>query len=131
MTDVRMGIYQHYKGPLYQVIGLAHDANSHDLFFKYDDPPADPRNAAYGPSYAALGDRTVVVYIALELVDGHTGPRLCVRTLEDFTALLHISDDSVCPGGDHCSHRFPRFNFIGAELTGRALAKRLEANGNA
>jgi len=62
---LQMGIYRHYKGPLYQVIGLAHDANDED--------------------------RTCVVYIGLELDGAHLGPRLCVRTFRDFIA--YMDDD--------------------------------------
>jgi hypothetical protein len=70
-----MGIYRHYKGPLYQVLGLAHDANNED--------------------------RVCVVYFGLQLDGAHLGPRLAVRTLEDFR--WHI--DAV-----------PRFKYLGAEL---------------
>lgn len=77
MADLRMGIYRHYKGALYQVLGLAHDANDET--------------------------RKCVVYIGLQLDPSHLGPRLAVRTLSDFEALL--------PGMK------PRFAYLGPELT--------------
>lgn len=49
--------FQHYKGPLYLVLGLGHDAND--------------------------AERTTVVYLPLSPVDG---PPFAVRTFEDFTA---------------------------------------------
>lgn len=51
------GVYRHFKGPRYRVLGLGHDAN--------DDA------------------RTVVVYEPLYEI---SGPPLAVRTLDDFTA---------------------------------------------
>jgi hypothetical protein len=54
------GIYRHYKQRHYLVLGYGHDAN-------YED-------------------RWVVVYVGLELNDAHSGPRLAVRTVEDFLA---------------------------------------------
>ena len=54
---VEAGTYEHWKGPQYLVLGLAHDAND--------------------------ADRTAVVYVPLYPVDG---PPFAVRTLEDFTA---------------------------------------------
>ncbi len=62
MTDtVLAGIYRHYKAErFYLVLGLGHDAN--------DD------------------DRTVVIYVPLYVDAAEPGPRLAVRTLEDFTA---------------------------------------------
>jgi hypothetical protein len=56
-VTVEPGTYEHWKGPQYLVLGLAHDAN--------DDA------------------RTAVVYVPLYPVDG---PPFAVRTVEDFTA---------------------------------------------
>lgn len=115
MNSMRMGIWKHYKGPLYQVLGLAHDAN-HD-------------------------DRTVVVYMPLQLNGAHLGPRMAVRTIEDFEAVVHVSRAGdnwpVCPGLGHCGliknedgsvdmdhydrlHR-PRFVFLGPVLTSEMM----------
>lgn len=60
--DLQAGIWRHYKGPLYQVFGYAHDAN----------------DAA----------RVAVVYIGLELKGCHTGPRLAVRDADEFHGYL-------------------------------------------
>lgn len=79
MTQVpEGGIYRHYKGALYKVLFLAHDANHED--------------------------RTVVVYMPLQLDGAHLGYRPAVRTIEDFTAQLHISQAGdnwpTCPYPD-------------------------------
>lgn len=77
---MKAGIYRHYKGPLYQFLFLAHDAN-HD-------------------------DRTVAVYMPLQLDGAHLGPRPAVRTIEDFTAVVHVSQAGdnwpACPGVRDC-----------------------------
>lgn len=84
MSDLtlQMGIYQHYKGPLYQVIGLAHDANEEG--------------------------RLCVAYVGLQLNAAHSGPRLCVRTYDDFVALM---DDGR-----------PRFRYLGPVVPDEHLA---------
>lgn len=82
----KLGVYRHYKGQFYLVTGVAHDSN-------YEG-------------------RVVVVYVPLYVKD-EAGPQTAVRTLDDFNALLHTYDHSVCPGGDHCSHRFQRFAYRG------------------
>jgi hypothetical protein len=119
---LKPGIYRHYKGPLYQFIALGHDAN-HD-------------------------DRTVVVYMPLQLDGAHLGPRMAVRTIEDFTAQMHVSQAGdnwpVCPGVRECkiarlgarseviggreldlahydqTHK-PRFEYLGPVLTSEML----------
>lgn len=87
--EVRAGIYRHWKGPLYQVLGTAHDA---------DDP-----------------ERTCVVYVGLQLDAAHEGPRLAVRTASEFTGLVH-SDGSTCPDVTHCEDFLQRFQLLGHEL---------------
>jgi hypothetical protein len=99
MAEIRMGIYRHYKGPLYQVIGLAHDANAEDLCAGLEYGHKEP-----------IGERTVVVYMPLQLDGAHLGPRMAVRTLEDFQAILHTDDGSTCPEG-HCT-KFAGGNFV-------------------
>lgn len=69
LPDLPAGVYRHYKGPLYQVLGYGHDSN-------YEG-------------------RAVVVYIGLQLDGAKTGPRLAVRTAEDFHAHLH-ADGTTC-----------------------------------
>lgn len=60
MGDVAAGVYRHWKGRQYLVLGTAHDAN--------------------------VEGREVVVYVPLYVDETQTGPRLAVRTVEDFTA---------------------------------------------
>ena len=55
LPELQAGVWRHWKGQEYLVLGLGHDA---------DDP-----------------DRTVVVYVPLYAVPG---PRLAVRTVEAF-----------------------------------------------
>lgn len=81
------GIYRHYKGPLYQVFAPAHDAN--------------------------VEGREVMVYMALELTKAHRGPRMAVRTVEDFVALVHPVDGSLCEHEDDCGKAQPRFLYVG------------------
>lgn len=84
LDKCKPGIYRHYKNRLYQFVGLAHDANSSDLM---------PRDGGYGKVPVPFAStRIVVVYIGLELDDAHTGPRLAVRTLEDFFAEVCVSE---------------------------------------
>jgi hypothetical protein len=117
---LKMGIWRHYKGELYQVIGLAHDAN-HD-------------------------DRTVVVYMPLQLNAAHLGPRMAVRTIEDFAAIVHVNrirdNWSTCSGPSTCPethfnsgvmdqghyleiHR-KRFDFLGPVLTSAMMQGQIE-----
>lgn len=65
-TDVPAGVYRHYKGErFYLVLGLGHDAND--------------------------ASRTVVVYVPLYVSAQEPGPRLAVRTLDDFTSWVDPS----------------------------------------
>lgn len=101
-----MGIYRHYKGPLYQVLGLAHDAN--------DDK------------------RLAVIYIGLQLDAAHLGPRLSVRTFRDFigTVCNNINcaayGQFVLPELVHnkgtCTSSIKRFTYLGSELTAEMLS---------
>lgn len=70
LPELRAGVWRHWKGHDYLVLGLGHDA----------DAPG----------------RTVVVYVPLYDVPG---PRLAVRTLEDFLG-------EASPG-------VPRFSYLG------------------
>jgi hypothetical protein len=81
----KAGIYQHYKGPFYLVLGLAHDANDEK--------------------------RMAIIYIGLELNRAHTGPRLAVRTYEDFYSWVDPKN------GEQVNKNHPgaklRFTYIG------------------
>lgn len=74
---LRAGVYRHYKGQLYQVLGYASDAD--------------------------YTGRNVVVYIGLELEGAQPGPRMHVRTAEDFRGLVKTGD----------GHFVPRFSYLG------------------
>jgi hypothetical protein len=119
MDDVKAGVYRHYKGPLYLVMGLAHDANA-DEFFSHDEE-----------KYFPTGEREVIVYIGLELTDAHTGPRLAIRTARDvgdaFYDLVHTGDGTACKhvglGSTWCSNVGQevarRFTYLGPTWEGQ------------
>jgi hypothetical protein len=121
MDDVKAGVYRHYKGPLYLLLGIAHDANADTLATVYS-PSGDGRDL----TYHYLTERIVVVYIGLQLDDAHTGPRLAVRTYDDFFALV-TSEGDRCPHAldrsstwcSTCDRRLhPRFTYIGPTWEG-------------
>lgn len=117
--DLKAGIYQHYKGPRYLVLGLAHDANA-DILLRTDDTP---------------GEREVVVYVGLQMDQAHTGARLAVRTVADFFAwvhdlrspqefgsicehrVIHSRNGPFCHCGSYSNqHIVQRFSYLGARL---------------
>jgi len=95
MKPLPAGIYKHYKGHFYQVIGYGHDAN-------YED-------------------RITVIYIGLQLIDAHTGPRFATRTAESDDPTVDAWFDYVHADGskcvhteiDDCSDRKQRFAYVG------------------
>jgi hypothetical protein len=83
--DVPAGTYRHYKGDrFYLVLGLGHDANH--------------------------ADRTVVVYVSLYVDPTEKGPRLAVRTVEDFTAWVDPETRQRVPAGTSGAVR--RFTYM-------------------
>lgn len=88
------GIYRHYKGPLYLVLGYAHDANM-TVCVRDTDGNGDCPACTADPESPCRQPRTVVVYVGLELDEAHHGARLAVRTASDFAALLH-PDATIC-----------------------------------
>lgn len=84
-TEFKAGIYRHYKGPLYLVLGLAHDSN-------YEK-------------------RVLVVYIGLYLDEAKPGPRLAVRTYKDFYAWVNPSNGKAISQKNPIAKR--RFEYIG------------------
>lgn len=64
MEQLLAGVYRHYKGPLYLVLGYGHDSNQ--------------------------DGRQVIIYIGLELDQAKPGPRLCVRTVSDFFTTVQV-----------------------------------------
>lgn len=84
-ADVPAGVYRHYKAERYYlVLGLGHDAN--------DDA------------------RTVVIYVPLYVTAAEPGPRLAVRTLEDFVAWVDPRTRATVPAGTPGAVR--RFTFV-------------------
>jgi hypothetical protein len=107
-----MGIYRHYKGPLYLVLGLAHDANADVL--GWDGVILPREDVPLGHSLVRvipLEQRTVVVYMALQLDGAHLGPRMAVRTLADFVGTVEGGPND----GDI------RFSYLGPVLTQEML----------
>lgn len=123
-TDsLKMGIYRHYKGPLYQVLGLAHDANADTLFNSQAVTEAwrEGHHDQIDQIPRALGQRWVVVYLPLQLDEAHLGPRMAVRSLDDFVARVH-DDGNICPP-HHCGHNKARFQYLGPVLLGFMLER--------
>jgi hypothetical protein len=77
LHDLLAGVYQHYKGPLYQAIGYGHDANAEG--------------------------RVTVHYIGLEL-EAHSGLRLSTRTAVSDDAEVDAWWDFVHDDGSKCLH---------------------------
>lgn len=69
MRDIPAGIYRHYKGHLYLVLGYASDADQEG--------------------------RDVVVYVGLELDDARPGPRMRVRTAGQFLGDVEVGGVTV------------------------------------
>lgn len=68
IPNIECGIYQHYKGKFYLVLGLAHDANNEG--------------------------RMVVVYVPLYMAEG---PRLAVRDVDEFLSDVQIAENEWKP----------------------------------
>jgi len=81
-VELPSGVYRHYKAERYYlVLGLGHDAN-------------DP-------------ERTVVVYVPLYVDPAQTGPRLAVRSVDDFTAWVDpTTRKTVAEGTSGAVRRF-------------------------
>lgn len=120
LPDLPAGVYQHYKGPLYLVLGYGHDANAEELH-RY----VRPVGFDMAPMLMPFTERAVVIYVGLMLDDAHTGPRLAVRTVEDFAGWVHED-------GTTCTHRTPgvwceaskgvlrqRFRYLGPSYEGQ------------
>lgn len=92
IPDLCAGVYRHYKGPLYLVTGYAHDSNHEG--------------------------RIVVVYVGLQLDEAKPGPRIGVRDVNDFFAIVDPKTgkavDYPYPSPD-----FPRrFTYLGPSWKG-------------
>ena len=88
-NEVQPGVWQHWKHPQrprqYLVLGLAHDANE--------------------------DGREVVVYVPLYVDPAQTGPRLAVRTVEDFLSFVDPETGHRAVEGDPGTVR--RFTYLG------------------
>lgn len=103
LPDLKAGVYQHYKGEHYLVLGYAHDASI--------------------DQWQSYSERMVVVYVPLYVSIGlDPSPRMAVRDVDDFFfEHMHggLNDDGPmwtecrpgCPG-EKDAHR-PRFRYIG------------------
>jgi hypothetical protein len=137
LPELQAGVYRHYKGRHYLVLGYSHDSNADTL---YDQQAVDDAAGAWQSgvmhTIQPLGERVCVVYIGLELTDAHKGPRIGHRNVtgpDAFFDWLHPDDWSVCPepvpygvGNPiecDCSHAgftllVRRFTYVGPEWKG-------------
>jgi hypothetical protein len=97
MRELKAGIWRHYKGHLYLVLGYANDANQED--------------------------RTVVVYVGLELAGAKHGERINVRTVEDFFATVHPGTGATISYWDGTAPPpVYRFTYVGPSVPGEMMA---------
>ncbi len=91
---LQCGIYRHWKGHLYQVLGLALDAH--------------------------IENRVLVVYVGLELTGTPAlGPRMRVRPIDDFFAFVDPETGETVSGLGAATKQMlglvvPRFRWYGA-----------------
>lgn len=116
---MKAGIYRHYKGHLYLVQGVAHDANAEDLAHKVDGP-------GNGWLWAPMEEREVVVYVGLTLDGANLGPRMAVRTRSDFEAVLceacyEPADRCIAAARHRDAGMVKRFTYLGEHLTAEML----------
>lgn len=108
LIGVQSGTYKHYKGPLYLVLGVAHDSNAEDLFVTDTDSVYDAR---------PLGERRVVVYVALNT--DKSGPAMAVRSIENFTAKVCTVPEhrhyGEAPDDDVVCNAVQRFTYLGID----------------
>lgn len=87
------GVYRHYKGDLYMVIGYGRDSN--------------------------IDGREVVVYVGLELSGALMGPRIQVREVADFHAVVEPATGSATGYPNPSPPDYPlRFTYIGPSWEG-------------
>lgn len=93
LPELKAGIWRHWKGHLYLVLGYAADSN--------------------------IEDRTVVVYLGLDLEGAKSGERMFTRTVEDFFAMVDpytgLKADKLAPVGPT---PVDRFTFVGPTVPG-------------
>ncbi len=86
--DLPSGVYRHYKGHLYLVLGYGRDASR--------------------------SNRDVVIYVGLELDGAKAGPRMYVRDVAEFFDIVNPTTGVGQIGFPHPSAEFPRrFTYVG------------------
>lgn len=78
-VDLLTGIYQHYKGPLYQVLGYSHNASD--------------------------GDNEQIVYVPLQLIGAKPGPRMATRDVAEFHELVCTREEHYGIAYESSTHR--------------------------
>lgn len=68
--EVKLGRYRHYKGHIYEVIGIAHDSETLNQVVVYRAPYESPD---FGKD--ALWTRSVSVFLETVTIDGKEMPR--------------------------------------------------------
>lgn len=133
---MKLGLYRHFKGEHYLVIGTADDANAEDLA-DYQEMMqrvyAHNRGDTGVPDKPTpLGQRTTVVYVPLYVVpDSETN--MAVRTVEDFERKLcgvtweedsgercwscfkPLDAQDRCPDHGHTNYQVRRFEYVGGD----------------
>lgn len=133
LPPLKTGVYRHYKGHLYLVLGYGEDANADNLCDyseTMDRVYRHNRGDTDGPTKPTpLSERAVVVYIPLQLSETREGPVMDVRTVDDFLAYVNPLDGSKVPPSvvDECRGSLqqvevrgyePRFRYIGSGFRG-------------
>lgn len=92
LPDLRAGVYRHYKGPHYLVLGYGHDANQEG--------------------------RNVVIYVGLELDGAKQGARLAARDVADFFAVVDPTTGVAVRGFERdVPATVQRFTYVGPTYT--------------
>lgn len=102
LPTLRAGVYRHFKGHYYQVLGYAEDAD--DTQTNHEVRP-----------------RVVVVYVALYVQPERLGPRLYVRSAADFFVQVCSysgKPPAECSGHDCASSLVDRFTYLAPEWVG-------------
>lgn len=116
---MKAGLYRHYKGGTYLVLGIAHDANADEL---WSWPVSESESRP-------ILQREVVVYVGLDRGD-KPGTPMAVRTVKDFNQKLcgvRVYDDKIdvkcckplvgddrCPEHEHTNTPpVLRFEYVG------------------
>lgn len=101
LPDLQAGVYRHYKGPLYLVLGYGRDSTNR-----------------------RLDDRDVVVYVGLQITGGaRPGARLLVRTADEFHGFVDpTTGEALADWNGSEPYPVKRFTYLGPQLSAGALA---------